>query len=122
MANAVEQIDIESELHDAPQLMAALRKELDETSGVSFETRQAPSSFRMDPVIVSALITGGAAILAPLVVELAKLLGRKPGRVVRIEDVSGAIVDVPADADVTIIDTEVTRIRRRVVRITLREA
>jgi hypothetical protein len=94
------EIIIESEFHDAPELQEALGGALAGREGeITITSREAPATFRLEPVITVALITGGAAIVAALITATATILKPVERKVatIQVEDPTGIVLKIPAD-------------------------
>lgn len=112
MTTAAEVV-IESELHDTQQLRAALS-----AKQIPLSDQPSASGYRMDPTVLAAIVTGGAAIIAAIVQVLAALPAVRK-RTIRIETADGEWVEItPGDA--ATIEARVAGLT--VVRISVRAA
>ena len=95
-------IVIESELHTQAELQAAVAKAATAAPGGTLSlgaAQSGASAFRtIDLGVAAASITGGAAVVAALIELLGKNGRRSDIAIVRVEAVSGELIEFPTSA------------------------
>ena len=97
------EIVIESDALGAVELRNALGRTLPAGCAIGLEFRDRESPFRLEPVMLVAIISGGFQVLAALVSGLLAV-GKREGKrdlpahqAIRIEDAAGVVVEIPID-------------------------
>lgn len=90
------EIEIDSDLHDAAELHRELAHAPAAPEGVRYEMRPRPATaFRLEPVIIVALLTGGAQVLSAVIAGLLVLAkDRRRNVKVRVKTADGMELEV----------------------------
>jgi hypothetical protein len=95
-------IVIESELHTPAELQAAIARAATAAAGATLSldaAQSGASAFRtIEPGVAAASITGGAAVVAALIEALGKNGRRSDAAIVRVEAVSGELIEFSTSA------------------------